>query len=225
MDMMKKLLILFSIGTLALGMTACGKNAENTSPSTEQTEAQSQETQTPTTEVNGENGGTAASGTEATTEYMDISAGWSEEMQTIRQAVVDALGENYWPSSQIPPEILESTCGITPDMYDDYMGEMPMISTNVDTLLIIKAKDGKVEAVEKALNDYRDMLVEDTMQYPMNVGKIQASRIQRYGNYVCFVQLGADTTAALESGDEAVITHCQEQNELALEVIGQKITQ
>ena len=33
-----------------------------------------------------------------------------------------------------------------------------MISVNVDTLLIIHAKDGKVEDVENALNAYRDKM-------------------------------------------------------------------
>ena len=89
--------------------------------------------------------------------------------------------------------------------------------------LIIHAKDGKVEDVENALNAYRDSLVNDTMQYPMNLGKIQASRVERIGDYVCFVQLGADTSSVEEQGDEAVITYCQEQNELALEAIRQTL--
>ena len=103
------------------------------------------------------------------------------------------------------------------------MGVMPMICTNVDTLLIIKAKSDKVDAVEEALNEYRDNLINNTTQYPMNLGKIQASRIERLGDYVCFVQLGADTTAASESGDEAVITQCQEQNELAIEILSRNV--
>ena len=53
----------------------------------------------------------------------------------------------------------------------------------------------------------------------MNVGKIQASQIEVIGDYVCFVQLGADVTSALDIGDEEVIRHCQTQNELALDAI------
>ena len=115
------------------------------------------------------------------------------------------------------------TYGVSAELYDAYLGEAPMISVNVDTLLIIHAKDGKVEEVESALNAYRDSLVNDTMQYPMNLGKIQASRVERIGDYVCFVQLGADTSSVEEQGDEAVITYCQEQNELALEAIRQTL--
>ena len=119
--------------------------------------------------------------------------------------------------------MLEGTFGIAPDMYVDYMGEMPMISTNVDTLLIIKSNDDKVEEVEKALNTYRDNLIADTMQYPTNLGKIQASRIERIGNYVCFVQLGAESLIDENVTEEESIIKCQEQNELAIEVINQSL--
>jgi len=122
-------------------------------------------------------------------------------------------------------EMLEGFYGITPDMYDDYMAEMPMMSTNVDTLLIIKAKDDKVKAVEEALNSFRDMKLEDTMQYPMNLGKLQASRIQTFGNYVCFVQLGGDNLADEDMTEEESLTKCQEMNELALEIIGNNLPQ
>ena len=57
------------------------------------------------------------------------------------------------------------------------------------------------------------------MQYPMNVGKVQASRIETVGNYVMFVQLGGDTMQAAEEGDEAVVAMCQEINDKAVEAI------
>ena len=159
-----------------------------------------------------------------TTEEKPMSAEEvAEALQSAKEAVINALGDNYWPDSEIPEEMLNDTFGVSADLYDGYLGESPMISVNVDTLLIIHAKDGKVEEVENALNAYRDHLVNDTMQYPMNLGKIQASRIERVGDYVCFVQLGADTSAAEEQGDEAVITYCQEQNELALEAISRTL--
>ena len=148
----------------------------------------------------------------------------SEEMTGIRQAVVDAIGENYFPQMQIPAEFLEGF-GLTADMYEEFFGEMPMISTNVDTLIVIRAKEGQVEAVEDVLEAYRENLVNDTMQYPMNVGKIQASEVETIGNFVCFVQLGGDVMAALEKGDEEVIKHCQAQNELAIQALEGVINQ
>lgn len=225
---MKKLLVMLTLGVMITGMTACGKkdNAGQTTEPTQTVESTVAESESGAVTEATETAGTEATETTGTESgYMDVTNGWSAEMTAIKDAIVEALGENYWPNSQILPEMLEMGYAITPDMYDDYMGEAPMISANVDTLLIIKAKDDKVKDVEEALNAHREMLVNDTLQYPMNVGKIQASRIQTYGNYVCFVQLGADTTEVSEKGDEAVIEHCQAQNELALEVIGHTVAQ
>ena len=63
------------------------------------------------------------------------------------------------------------------------------------------------------------------MQYPMNLGKLQASRIQTFGNYVCFVQLGGDNLADEDMTEEESLTKCQEMNELALEIIGNNLPQ
>lgn len=209
--MKKKLACMLLMSALALSMTACGGSDNDGAVSG------TGETATESTAAEQETG--AAESTTAAQDPQDTA----KVLQSAKQAVVDALGDNYWPESEIPEEMLNETYGVSADLYDAYLGEIPMISVNVDTLLIIHAKDGKVEDVENALNAYRDHLVNDTMQYPMNLGKIQASRIERIGDYVCFVQLGADTTSVEEQGDEAVITHCQEQNELALEAIGQTL--
>lgn len=212
-SIMKKLTVLLCTMALGLSLIACGADEPdaNQNPSTENTD--------------GGNAGTDAgdTNTDAGNDVTDDGADAGEATTTVaiadlKQAVVDELGENYWPNTEMPAEFLEGF-GLTADMYDAFFGEMPMISTNVDTLIIIQAKEGQVEAVEGVLNAYRDNLVNDTMQYPMNVGKIQASRIETFGNFVCFVQLGADVMTLVDQGDEAVIQHCQAQNELALEAI------
>ena len=208
--MKKKLACMLLMSAMALSMTACGGKdnggaAAGTGETTTESTAAGQET--------GASENTTAQDPKDT----------AQALQDAKKAVTNALGENYWPDSEIPEEMLGDTFGVSADLYDAYLGEAPMISVNVDTLLIIHAKDGKVEDVENALNAYRDSLVNDTMQYPMNLGKIQASRVERIGDYVCFVQLGADTSSVEEQGDEAVITYCQEQNELALEAIRQTL--
>ena len=146
-------------------------------------------------------------------------------MEELRAAVEEVLGENYWPNSAIEADVLAEVYGITEDMYDDYFGEMPMISVNVDTLIIVKAKEGQAEAVEDALNAYRDTQINDALQYPMNVGKVQASQIEAIGSYVCFVQLGADVDEEMDQGEDAVIKKCQEANEAALDAIRNRLWQ
>ena len=213
--MKKKLACMILMSALVLSVTACGGSRDDGAAST------TQESVTGSTEAGQETKSETTESTETGTQTGNEDV--SKALQNAKKAVTDALGENYWPDSEIPEEMLNDTYGVSADLYDAYLGESPMISVNIDTLLIIHAKDGKVEDVENALNSYRDHLVNDTMQYPMNLGKIQASRIERIGDYVCFVQLGADTSAAEEQGDEAVITYCQEQNELALEAIRQTL--
>ncbi len=208
--MKKKLACILLMSALALSMTACG-GKENSSEST------TTETANESTEAGQGTGAEESTGT--VQEPGDVS----KALQNAKKAVTDALGDDYWPDSEIPEEMLNDTYGVSAELYDAYLGEAPMISVNIDTLLIIHAKDGKVEDVENALNAYRDQLVNDTMQYPMNLGKIQASRIERIGDYVCFVQLGADTSSVEDQGEEAVITYCKEQNELALEAIRQTL--
>lgn len=224
---MKKLTVLLLIMSMSFSLAACGKeNTQNqeSSPAVESSQETSVEESIEESTEESVEESVSGSEEEIVEDELSGETGMSEEMTAIRQAVVDALGENYWPQTSIPAEFLEGY-GLTADMYEEFFGEMPMISTNVDTLIVIKAKEDQVEAVEDVLTAYRENLVNDTMQYPMNLGKIQASEVKTIGNYVCFVQLGADVMAALESGDEAVIEQCQEQNRIAIEALENAINQ
>ena len=209
MKSIRKWTLYLCIAALALGCCACGsrgKEDSSTQPGTsEQSEVQD---------------GSDAQGSSETGEWSDdVEEGWSDEMTALRQAVVEELGDNYWPNMQMPAEYLEMTYGLSPDLYEDYMGEMPLMSAHVDTLLIVKAAEGQADAVEEALQAYRTDLVENGRQYPMNVGRVLASRVERIDDYVCFVLLGGDTTDAEEGGDEAVIAHCQSINQRAVDAI------
>lgn len=221
---MKKLEVFFLTAALVLSLSSCG-NGNSGSEETGAGDSQETSVMDSTEESQPESDTASDADMQPGDETSQTpEEGISEEMSAIRQAVVDALGENYWPDMQIPPEYLEGY-GLTSDMYTDFWGEMPMIGTNVDTIIVIKASEGQIDAVEEVLNSYRETLVNDTMQYPMNLGKIQASRIEVVGDYACFAQLGADTMDLMDAGDEEVIRHCQEQNELALEAIERVVQQ
>ena len=142
----------------------------------------------------------------------DVSA------QALVEAVAQDLADEYWPDSTLAPEFLEDWYGISDEMYEEYYGQTPMISANVDALIIVKAAKERQEDVENALNTYKESMVQDTFQYPMNVPKIQAAQIRTYGNYVCFVQLGG-SMENIEDNNEAAIEACQKVNERALAVI------
>ena len=140
-------------------------------------------------------------------------------LEDIHTAIKEAYGENYVPNNAIDAEMLEALTGIKADQYTEFFAEMPMISTFVETIIGVKASEGNADKVEEELNAYRDMLVNDTMQYPMNVSKIQASQVVRHGDYVFFVMLGAPTEESMEEGDEAALESAKENNQKAIDVI------
>lgn len=217
---MKKYLVGLCLGILVMGMTACG--AKDNVGSGQNTGTQGSSSGVAGTES--QTGGEASNTAPSDMTPSDTEDGWSAEMQAVRDAVATELGENYWPNLQVPKEQMESMIGISSDVYEDYFFEMPMMSAHVDAILVAKAKEGQTESLEKAVKAYQDNLKSNTMQYPMNIGKIQASKVETVGQYVCFVQLGGDTTGVEEKGDEAVIVYCQEENDKVLGIIKEKLS-
>jgi len=144
--------------------------------------------------------------------------------QSLVEAVAADLADEYWADAELSPELLDDWYGISEEMYEEFYGQTPMISANVDSLIIVKASEGHREEVENALDTYREAMVQDTFQYPVNIPKIQASQISTYGNYVCFVQLGGSMDGT-EDDDEAAIAACREMNGRALSVIEGELTE
>lgn len=237
---MRKWTMYLCAGVMAVSLTACGGNGQT---GEEQGGASGSQTESGTLAGNGSGAGNQTESSSGTGDQTNDGSqtvdpgqggslggnghnyeeGWTEEMESLKTAILDAEGENYFPDMALLPDMLEMQFGITADMYDDYFAEMPMISANVDTLLIIKAKDGKVEDVEAALEAYRDVQINGALQYPKNIGVVQGSRIETIGNYVCFSQLGGDTMDIIDEGDEAVILHCQELNDRVIEIVRQNV--
>lgn len=157
-------------------------------------------------------------------------AGYRDDVATadLQAAVKEELGDQYWPDMDIPAELLSDVYGITEDLYEEVSAQSPMISTNVDTLIIVKAKEGSEQKVEEALTAYKEYNVSDALQYPMNMGKVQAAQIKTFGRYVCFVQLGAGmdnlTDEGTEEGDAAAIQYCEKVNAGVLSVIEEMLT-
>lgn len=89
--------------------------------------------------------------------------------------------------------LLVNLIPINEELIEEYIAEMPMMSTHVDTFIAIKVSEGKVDkadVVENALINYRANLVENSIQYPMNIAKVNASKVIRKGDYVFFIMLG-----------------------------------
>ena len=131
----------------------------------------------------------------------DSNSASNVSINDIHQSIMDAYGENYLPNTDIPSEMLESEFGLKDDMYTEIIAKMPTIGFHPDRVIIVKAKDGKADDVEKALKKARENKINESVQYPANVAKVNASEIVRNGNYVAFLLVGApdDNIDATES--------------------------
>ncbi len=211
---LKKVTLFAAIGGMCFLMAACGKDGNGNDAVI--------------TPDNGTNNETTSAVNESGYKN-DVS------VKDIETAVAAALGENYFPEMEL--ETLEGL-GITADMYDEFIYKVPMISANVDTLIVVKAKEDKAADVEAKLNAFRDTNINDLLQYPMNLTKIQCSQVVTMGNYVMFVQFGAGlgmdaTDAAIANSDKELTDDelvqiemevIDEQNNLALDTIRNMLT-
>lgn len=146
-------------------------------------------------------------------------------MQALREGVKEELGDHYWPEIPLSDKELAEKTGITENMYVEFLAEEQIMEANIDMMIIIHAKEDYVGTVEQALEDYRSRLIEENLKYPQNLAKAEASRMETIENYICFVQLGADTTIVADKGEKEIIAYCQEENERAIDILEKAILQ
>ena len=203
---MKKIISIMLILASLAAFASCGNggNGNDTSADTSTSGTTAGETSADSTET---------SATETSAPTSDVSAA------DIGKAVADEFGDEYIPDMDIPADYLDSTYGVKPEWYDDFFGQMPMISANVDTFIAVKAKADKVSDVEKALNDYADYYKNDAQKYPKDIAKVDACRVYTKGNYVFFIMLGYPTDEVENMDDAAQVKFYTEQNDRAVKVI------
>lgn len=128
-------------------------------------------------------------------------------VKKIRKAITDLLGENYLANMSLTKDEIKERFGLQPSWYTDVIAEIPMMTAHVDTLVIAKAKNKNTKKkIKKQLTDYRNILINDTLQYPMNLLKIQASKVYVKNDYVSFLLLGhVDSSSEETSTEEQII--------------------
>ncbi len=136
-------------------------------------------------------------------------------LEEIHTAVKDAYGDNYLPQMAYEAEQFETFFGISSDLYEEFIAESPMMSAHVDTFVAIKAKEGKGEEVEQLLQTYQDNLLNNSLQYPMNLGKVEGATLYRNGDYVFYFILGGYP----DDVDEIDSQKAKELNQTAVDAI------
>lgn len=141
------------------------------------------------------------------------------ELSDVLEAVKQAYGNDYIPGMDYDAQAMEELFGIGKDQYEAFFAQGPMISVHVDTFIGVQAKAGQADAVEQALLDYQKQLIENSMQYPMNLAKVNASEVVRYGDYVFFVMLGTPDAEAEEKGEEEALESAKVNNQIGIDAI------
>lgn len=136
-------------------------------------------------------------------------------LEEIHNAVKEAYGEKYLPQMPYDAELFESLFGIKEELYEEFVAEAPMMSAHVDTFVAVKAKEGKADEVEQLLQTYQDNLLNNSLQYPMNLGKVEGARLYRNGNYIFYFILGGYP----EDEDEVDAQTAKEMNQIGVDAI------
>lgn len=165
---------------------------------------------------------------------LSLTACQKEEAKTIdlnalHTEIKEAYGESYLPVEPMEGTDLNARYGLTEDMYTELIAEFPMISINVDEFVAVHAAEGKADEVKAAMETYQKNLQENTMQYPMNIPKIQASQVISHGDYTFFVMLSFmedmeennDTTSIDDAAktEEEALKKAQQDNQTAVDII------
>ena len=189
---MKKFIAIFvAAAMLAATFTACSSSddgqPDDSSSSSSSTTPEEQENEGDQSEDNSGNEGDNSG---------ENNGGDSSDAESVTQQIANEIKAAYDPDSipfidMLPEELINDRYGLDPDSYTEITAQVPMISTFVDTVVVVKAADGKAGDVEAALNAYHNSLVEESIQYPMNVAKVNAGKVVANGDYVAFIMLGA----------------------------------
>ena len=150
---------------------------------------------------------------------------WTEidkMVNSVRKAYFGA----YLPNMQVQDDAtyMSETLKLDASWYEEAIVELPMISANADTFILVKASEGNLENVKNALEAYKTYLVEDSFQYPMNEARVKTAVVATVGDYVCFSILGGALDNPEDYGittEEDLMSYYENQNMTAVYVLQQ----
>ena len=109
----------------------------------------------------------------------------------ILDKVKAAFGEDYLPNMPIEEEMVKETFKLDLGLVEEYVAEMPMNSFHPDKVLIVKAKEGKIDEVVAQLEATKTEMIENGTFYPANLEKVQSIKVVSKGDYAAFFMVGS----------------------------------
>lgn len=217
----KKTAFAVCAATLLMNMASCsGQEKHETEVSasieSESTAGEEAGTETEST-VSDETGEENGSAEEGSTNQEEAAVKGS--LAYVRQAVKSAYGESYLPSMPIDAQLLESMYGIAPELYEEFIGEVPMISAQVDSFIAVRGKEGKGEEIQEILENYRDSQLENSLMYPMNLPVVTAAKVVREGDDVFLVMTGTSEGYGQAETEDEMLEMAEKQIEIGVKAV------
>lgn len=139
-------------------------------------------------------------------------------LERAHESIKNAYGDDYLPSVSIEPLILQEKYGINLGQVDAVIAEEPLMSVHMDTFIGIRAVEGEAESIERILLAYKDKLIQESIQYPMNQSKVEAAKVYRIKDHVFFFILGATYKTDLITPEEK-LEFAKDQVQIAIDAI------
>lgn len=149
--------------------------------------------------------------------FYDRYAEGTITLKELGAAVNSVLKDSYWPNQEMEETEIEEKLGITKDQYKNCYFEYAHLKDNLDQFVLVECKKGEISNIAFALESYRERLIMDHKNQPINYAKANASRIEIINDYVCFVLLGGDLEVV--ENEEQWVEYCTEQNEKAIDIL------
>lgn len=111
----------------------------------------------------------------------------------IEQKIAEAIGsDNYLCDTDIDKDWLQNSYGLDLSKIDSYVAKQNAVSSvNLDTLILLKTKNGYADEAAKLLGDSFTQTVSYIRQYPFGTAKVLGARLYQIGDYVIYVIAGA----------------------------------
>lgn len=145
----------------------------------------------------------------------------NQMIQNVAQALKETYGSLYLPNMQMQEDemYMKDILGLESSWYDAAVVEIPGVSFGVDKFIMIHPTEGNMENVQNAINTFKTTQADATVQYPMNLPKLQAAMVETIGDYVCYMIFTGTVDDMMYEEEAVAIEAYKEANEQAKQII------
>lgn len=104
----------------------------------------------------------------------------------------EKYGDDYQIGSPVDDAFLTDACLLNAEDVSEFSGEYANNMVRNDSVIVIKAAEGKVDAVKTAMETYKQSIIDRYQTYPVggSLERAQASTVMVKGDYVIYICMG-----------------------------------